>query len=322
MVYLKSVSIAVYLTINNILNCLMNNSWKEWFSFTKKERTGIIVLVILIIGTTCLPWFFSAYFIYPDKQLTKELHEEILRLQKNIDTSGLTRTSIGREMPQYDLPVAKKTIALFEFDPNTLSVEGWRKLGLRERAIQVIQKYLIRGGKFRQPADLKRIYGLPEEQAAQLIPYVRIHMPEPKYKKEEYKKREPIVVDINTADTTAFIALPGIGSKLARRIISFREKLGGFYSVEQIKETYGLADSTFQQIKPLLKNSATVQKIDINTADANELGRHPYIGRNLANAIVKFREQHGAYKAIEDLQKIVLITPGIFEKIVHYVAVK
>lgn len=305
---------------------MKNNAWKEWFVFTKKERTGILVLVILIIITTCLPWFFTAHFAEPDKNLTKQLTDELLRLHKTADSSVFTRND-EHSMPQYDLPAGKKRITLFEFDPNTLSFEGWRKLGLRERAIQIIQKYISRGGKFRQPADLKKIYGLPEEQAAQLIPYVRIHLPEPTYEKKPRKdfpkKREPSIIDINSADTTAFIALPGIGSKLARRIIAFREKLGGFYTVEQVKETYGLPDSTFQQIRALMSvKTGAIQTININTADANELGGHPYIGRNLANAIVKYREQHGHYNSIDDLQKIVLVTPEIFQKIVQYLAVR
>jgi competence protein ComEA len=306
----------------------MNNNWKEWFVFTKKERTGIIVLVICILSATCLPWFFSAVFENPDKKLTKQIHEDLLRLRVTTDSSELTRTDRDgeRDMAHYDLPAEKNPVNFFEFDPNTLSAEGWRKLGLRDRAIRIIQKYLSRGGKFREPADLKKIYGLSQELAARLIPYVRIYLPKPTYEKKEFvrfKKAEPSIVDINSADSSALIALPGIGNKLARRIILFRDKLGGFYSVEQVKETYGLPDSTFQKIRGRLQiNAGAVKKININTSDTKELGSHPYIGRNLANAIVRFREQHGPYNTIGNLQEIVLITPEIFQKIVHYLAVQ
>jgi competence protein ComEA len=308
----------------------MNNSIREWFVFTRKERTGVIVLVILILGTTCLPWFFSAAFEKPDRKLTNELAEKLLQVHRTTDSSALTsnQTDEDRYMLEYDRPAIKKSFTLFEFDPNTLSAEGWRKLGLRDRAIQIIKKYLARGGKFRQPADLKKIYGLSQELAARLLPYVRIQLPEKNYREKEpgppeFKKREPSVVDINTADSAALIALPGIGSKLARRIIAFRDKLGGFHSVEQVKETYGLPDSTFQQIRVLLNVSvASVQTININTAEASELAKHPYLGRNLANAIVKYREQHGPYVSVEGLQKIMLITPEIFQKIVHYLTVE
>jgi competence protein ComEA len=308
----------------------MNNTWKEWFVFTKKERTGILVLVIIILIATCAPWFFSAHFSKPDTAVTMQLQAELLRLREKADSvsNPSLASDDDRYMAHYDAPVGRKPVILFEFDPNTLSAEGWKKLGLRERSIQTIRKYVERGGKFRQPSDLKKIYGLREEEANRLMPYVRIQPHEtkkPEYEVKEYpkyKKPAPRIVDINTADTAALIALPGIGAKLAQRIINFRDKLGGFHSVEQVRETYGLPDSTFQSIRSLLQCSPVgIARIDINAADMNTLAKHPYIGRNLANAIVRFREQHGPYKSLEDLQKIVLVTPEIFKKIVQYLAV-
>lgn len=300
----------------------MNSTWKEWFVFTRKERTGILLLVALIIAATCLPWFFSASLVRPDIAMTKRLQEELAGI--TVKRNSADTQDGERYISHYDVSPAKKPPPLFYFDPNTLSAEGWRKLGVREKAVQIIRKYLSRGGIFRKPDDLKKIYGLGEADAGRLIPWVRIEKTEPAVKEyPKYKKAEPRIIEINTADTTALIALPGIGSKLARRITSFRDKLGGFHSVEQVKETYGLSDSTFQQIRSLLKcDSKTVRVIDINSADYNTLSQHPYIGRNLANAMVKYREQHGPYKSMEDLQKIVLVTPEIFQKIVHYLAVQ
>ena len=128
------------------------------------------------------------------------------------------------------------------------------------------------------------------------------------------------VIDINEADTTAFIALPGIGSKLANRIISFREKLGGFYSVDQVGETHNLPDSTHQRVKSFLKvGDKQVKKININTADANTLKTHPYIRWNVANAIIQYRGQHGDYKSVDELKQIAIITPEVFEKISPYI---
>ena len=139
----------------------------------------------------------------------------------------------------------------------------------------------------------------------------------------KYVKAPPAMIDINQADTTAFIALPGIGSKLASRIVNFRNKLGGFYSVEQVGETFGLPDSTFQIIKPRLQcEPAGVQKININTADVNMLKQHPYIRWNVANAIVQYRQQHGVFSTREQLQQIVLVTPELYHKIEQYIAVE
>lgn len=290
----------------------MNKSLREWFVFTKKERTGVVLLVIIILALSIIPYFFSVTFEYPGNALTKQIQQDLLLVHRTTDSSAITPS-----MALYDSPAEKKPATLFEFDPNTLPGDGWRKLGLRERAIQIIQKYLSRGGRFYQAADLKKIYGISEADALRLIPFVRIKQPQRSFEKtpyQKFKKKEPVAFDINTADTSAFMALPGIGSKLANRTIAFRNKLGGFYSVEQVKETYGLSDSVYQQVKSLLQCTGSMQTININTADFNTLSRHPYIGRNLANAIIRYREQHG--------QKIVLITAENFQKIVHYVAVE
>jgi competence ComEA-like helix-hairpin-helix protein len=131
------------------------------------------------------------------------------------------------------------------------------------------------------------------------------------------------VIDINTADTSAFISLPGIGSKLASRIILFRDKLGGFYSIDQIGETYGLPDSTFQKIKQYLKiDNPSLKKIDLNTATVDDLKIHPYIRLSLANPIVAYRNEHGAFSKIEDIKKVMAVTDEIYKKIAPYLALQ
>jgi competence protein ComEA len=132
----------------------------------------------------------------------------------------------------------------------------------------------------------------------------------------------PKQIDINKADTTVWISLPGIGSKLANRIVNYREKLHGFISVEQVAEVYGLPDSVFQNIKPLLFVSEnSIEKVNINTASKEEL-KSPYINYNLANIIYQFRIQHGAYQSLEDLKKIMLIDEALYSKITPYLSVK
>lgn len=128
-------------------------------------------------------------------------------------------------------------------------------------------------------------------------------------------------VEINTADSAALDALPGIGPYFARHIVMYRNKLGGFYSIEQVKEVYGLSDSTFQLIRPYLVMSAVqIHKINVNTATKEELKAHPYIRWQLANMIVDYRTQHGNFASIDDLKNIQLITDEVFEKIAHYLS--
>ncbi|MEI9908827.1 MAG: helix-hairpin-helix domain-containing protein [Bacteroidota bacterium] len=138
-------------------------------------------------------------------------------------------------------------------------------------------------------------------------------------KENEPKRFTYAAIDINTADTTAFISLPGIGSKLAARIVNFRDKLGGFYSISQVGETYGLPDSAFQKVKQYLKlENAFVKKININTATVDELKAHPYIKFAIANPIIAYRKEHGPFSKVEDVKKMMTITGDIYNKISPY----
>ena len=228
--------------------------------------------------------------------------------------------------------------SLFYFDPNTISAEGWEQLGLRAKTIGTILKYLSKGGHFYKPDDLKKIYGLHAKDYERLEPYIRIDKrlkhPDKNYKNETayvrnapapkpaYKKPQPKLIDINDADTSAFIALPGIGGKLAARIIAFRERLGGFHTIEQIAETYGLPDSTFQSIRPfMVLSNPRPRQLNINTATLETLRQHPYIKWGLATAIIRYREQHGPFKSLQDLQQLAPVTPAIYHKILPYLAV-
>jgi competence protein ComEA len=106
---------------------------------------------------------------------------------------------------------------------------------------------------------------------------------------------------------------------LAARIVNFRDKLGGFYSIEQVGETFGLPDSTFQKIKPLLQlKNSSIRKININTATVDELKAHPYIKYSIANPIVAYRTQHGPFSNIEDIKKVMVVTNEIYNKIAPY----
>jgi DNA uptake protein ComE-like DNA-binding protein len=204
------------------------------------------------------------------------------------------------------LPTNQAPVQFFAFDPNAATAQELLRLGMPPKAVQALLKYRAKGGRLRQPEDLLKIYSLPKNTATALIPWVRIALsPDSKtytYPRDSFANRParpaPASVDINTADTTAFISLPGIGSKLAARIVSFRDKLGGFYSINQVAETYALPDSTFQKIR--------------------ELKAHPYIKWNLANAIVQYRNQHGPYRDLQELRSIALVEEPWLEKVLPY----
>jgi competence protein ComEA len=300
----------------------------DYFTFTKKERTGTYVLLAIILLLIILPFFFP-FFISPKKYDHKEFASSIAGLsEKENDSSTLDHSSDRPEKNYVDYTKAN----LFYFDPNTLSAEGWKKLGLRDKTIHTIQNYLSKGGKFYKPEDIAKIWGFQKEESDKLIPYVKIEAVAEKpssknfYNNDNgytpYKKESNQLVDINSADTAAFIALPGIASKLANRIVEFRNKLGGFYSVDQVGETFGLRDSVFQLIKPrLIISNVSLTQININIATIDEMKVHPYIHYMIANAIVQYRAQHGAFANVADIKKIVVITTDEYVKMAPYLKV-
>ncbi len=313
---------------------------KDYLRFTKKDRVGVMVLLTLIFLVVLLPYLWPVKkATAPNKQELEQLRRQMAQLQQSDTAANQTAgeptfSEHYASSGKYPSPKAD----LFYFDPNTLDPAGWKRLGIRDKTNATIQNYLSKGGRFRQPQDIGKIYGLFKDDYERLLPWVRIKGEAvtgftEKYAKKEYvatatpvypEKRvaAPVAIDINIADTTAFIALPGIGSKLAARIVNFRDKLGGFYGVQQLAETYGLPDSTFGKIKPLLQcNRPVVKQININTADANTLKQHPYIRWNLANLIVKYREQHGDFKSVEDLLQLATVEPQLMEKIRPYLSV-
>jgi competence protein ComEA len=321
---------------------------KDYLTFTRKERIGVFALITLIMIIWFLPSIIgsgvSSSLIMADtswmkaaKQLeVKDTGSNQRNYSKNYDKADGNNYAFDRKTYNNSNKYSKGE--LFYFDPNTLSAEGWKKLGLREKTIGTIQNYLGKGGHFYKPADLQKIYGLFPDEFERIEPYIRIENTERqsnfayKQSNENFSSTTaPSIpkasryknVDINSADTSSLISLPGIGSKLAARILSFRDKLGGFYSVDQIKETYGLPDSSFQKVKQYLNiSNASVKKININTATKDEMKMHPYIKWNLANAIVEFRNQHGEYKTPEDVKKIMLVTDDIYSKVSPYLSVQ
>ncbi|MCB0579452.1 MAG: helix-hairpin-helix domain-containing protein [Phaeodactylibacter sp.] len=215
----------------------------------------------------------------------------------------------------------------FPFDPNTATREELLRLGLPDRLAGNILKYREKGGRFRNPESLKKIYGMDEDTYLALAPFIEIGEPDtaaPKPEEERPQAYEqvpaaPVAIDINQAGEQEWQQLQGIGPGYAGRILRFRDKLGGFAYIDQVAETYGLPDSTFRKIRPLLRLSPVLRKININAADAETLKAHPYLDWRKANAIVNYRAQHGPFRSMEDLKKLKALPPEVVERLAPYV---
>jgi len=309
---------------------------KDYFSFSKKERTGIFILLAIILSGLLIPFLYPLFSHSAQKDNT-ELEKQLKNLKVRPTDSSANKHFVNyKTEPNTSYTKSE----LFYFDPNTASEADWMRFGLTNKTTHTILNYISKGGHFYKPEDLRKIWGLPKKDADRLIPYIRIvsssqatnrqatNLPtgqagdKPQTNYTPYKKAEIKPIDINLADSIALVALPGIGPSYSKRIINFRNKLGGFYSVQQVAETFGLPDSTFQFIRTKLyiSDSLSVKKINVNTATLEELKAHPYIRYYIANAILQYRNQHGNFSSMQDLKKIMLITDEVYNKISHYLS--
>lgn len=217
---------------------------------------------------------------------------------------------------------------LKDFDPNTADSATFRSLGLPAFIAHNIVSYRAKGGVFRTPEAFSKIYGLTAEQFSELRPYIYIA---DRFQKKEQtlatashrdtsfvpKYPEGTVVDLNRADTAELKRIPGIGSGIARMIVSYRERLGGFYSVEQIDEIDALgseAKKWFEVTSPVLR------KLEVNKAGLDKLRNHPYMDFYKAKAIVEYRRKRGKIKSLSRLSLFEEFTEKDLEKLSPYLS--
>ncbi len=219
---------------------------------------------------------------------------------------------------------------LFPFNPNTATEEELKSLGFPSTLSRRVINYRTKGGIFNDPDDLMKIYGMDSSLFTALIPYINI----PKQLKStknggnirSIKKtpKDPVLIDLNLADTAQFITVYGIGPVLAKRIVSYREKLGGFLDIGQLKNVYGLDSTVVKTVATrfFVDPDFVPNQLDINKSTERQLADHPYIKYKLAKTIVAYRFQHGSFKEIDDLLKIDLINEQVFENIRPYLKVE
>ncbi len=296
---------------------------KDYFTFGKKERVAVIILLLLMAAFIVAPYFYA---VKPRPPLVNKALQNFLAHNKNADEprDSLERNTVFVNTSAPENSVPRK---LFYFDPNIVSGEGWKQLGVSDKTIKTILNYRNKGGKFRAAEDIRKIWGFKKADADALLPFVQITEtvttfnpkinPTQNFKPQTSNKKQPIQIDINAATAEEWQSLPGIGEVLANRIIRFREKIGGFTSTEQVHKTYGISDSVFTVISPYLKNNVTtnIPKLNVNKASAYDLKMKVGITDAIARSIVVYRQQYGPFKSIDELKKIVFITDSLFARI-------
>ncbi len=309
------------------------------------EAKGVVTIFGMILLIILLMFGADMFFSQKQQNLVISSPKMLDSLTVSLDKQKPYYANQSNYHEKYDNSnqntYKTKSYKNFNFDPNTASIAQFEELGLPKFIAERIEKYRSKGGKFRKKEDLAKIYGVLPETYERLEPFITLpsaenestHTPQaeivgrnsdsPTEKNLEESKisptkptgKQPVKFDFNNCDTTVLKNIPGIGSGYAKRIIKFRDMLGGFVSAEQVKETYGLPPETVEELLKygFVKNG--VKKLNIN--NLSEL-KHPYLKYFQAKAIIAYRDQHGAFKSIEDLKQIKVLDEATIAKIAPY----
>ncbi|MEZ4941349.1 MAG: helix-hairpin-helix domain-containing protein [Saprospiraceae bacterium] len=288
------------------------------FHFTKAERHGAVALLCLAgLG-------FLAPVVY--RQTYRPIPPDHSDFKKQVQRFKAAASSTN----------ATSVATMFEFDPNTASVELFVQLGLREKVAQTIVKYRTRGGRFRTPEDLQKIYTLPEADFERLRPYVRIKSNSqptaPRWQPKQVAQLQPFTFDPNTASEAELLRL-GLPQALVTRLLRYREKGGYFFEKTDFRKLYGLREPDYQRLEPYIViaradkpirpatyaggagKANPLEVLDINTAPATAWQQLPGIGAYRAQQIVRFREKLGGFVSPAQVAETRGLPDSIFQKI-------
>lgn len=303
---------------------------KDLLAVPRGEAQAWVVVLLAVLGMA--GWITYARFFAPPPEIDLEAERSVLGewLAQRVDQGTPARVAAE----------------LFAFDPNHLPIHQWQRLGLTERQALAIHRFEERGGSFRSKAELARMRVIDPGLFARWMPYIQLpdsaptrahrSFPERNYDRDRDSfprhSASPVAhgaaprspVELNGSDTTALIALPGIGPSFARGIVKYREQLGGYVDLDQLAEVFVLKDKpdAVARLKELLVvDTALVRRIRINRCTAEELAAHPYMRWKLARPLIAYRDQHGPFRSKDAIKGCSLITDEVYGRIAPYLIV-
>lgn len=283
--------------------------WKDFFYYSKSERRAIyalsVVIALLVIALVMIP--------KPQKYLDERISSEDSVILKKLELE--IRTKVSDKRKAHALSKENKRVTLHSFDPNLADSIELLNLGLPNHVVRNIIKYRQKGGRFSSPASLSRIYGLTEEKYMELKPYIKILQPVVRKSgtaevslptdsvqhnelEKSFKYPEGTLVDANRADTTELKKIPGIGSGIAKGIVAYRKRLGGFCALEQLCEVKYFTPELLRWFK---LEDTEVRLLVINKDNLEILRKHPYLNFYQAKVIVEHRRKKGPIKSLSQL---------------------
>lgn len=302
----------------------MNRNKKISFLLTGEQWLGVLILLILVLGTLVIVRHWQPKQPKDTIIVTDSTRNEFANYQNQQDS---IRKAQWKKKYKRDTIEIRMQL----FDPNTADSSTLVHLGFKPWQAKNMLKYRAKGGKYRKPEDLKKLYGMTDSMYLALTPYIRIardtikidsissdslrHDSLPKW----HNENKDTILNLRTADTTELKMIYGIGSYRARQIVRYRQQLGGFVDVKQLLEIPGLeklnADSLLAHF---FIDSIQIEPIDINKISVRQLSRHPYLRFEQAKAIYEFRRRNIRLDSIEQLQQIDCLDEEIIKNIAPY----
>ena len=294
--------------------------FEKLYYLNRHDRRGLLVALTVIAVVSVL------FFLVPDGESVDPGESG---LSGNLESSRISGSSASSAPKYYAQP--ERAVERFVFDPNTADSTQLLRLGLQPWMVRNIYKYRAAGGVYRTKEDFARLYGLTAKQYRELEPYIRIsadYQPASTVvRREQNIERDTLrrfpekltkgeTIDLNAGDTTLYKKVPGIGSYYARKINEYRNKLGGFVSVDQLDE---IADFPQEAKAYFALTKTSPAKIRINLLSLNELRRHPYISYAQARAIVDYRRLSGAIHSLQELSLLPEFSAGAIARLEPYI---
>ena len=283
--------------------------WKDFFYYSRSERRAVYFLLFLIALLLVAIIFYSKR-----DNASSDLAENSAEVDSFLADVKKVKEHSAKESKD-DCSDAHRTGLFFEFDPNSSDSIELSRLGLPSYVVKNVLKYRAKGGRFKTSASFSKIYGLTPELFAELEPYIRI--PEQlsaRKRKQVFPKTDSIrieshqqpfdkysegtKVNVNIADTIELKKIPGIGSVIARNIVAYRQRLGGFYDLEQLLEVRFF---TPELLEWFVLGDTPVNQLRVNRESLDKLRAHPYLNFYQAKIIVEHRKKRGEIKSLSQL---------------------
>lgn len=273
--------------------------FKQFFKFTSQQRIGIFLLFIIIIALQLI-YFFADF---NQSEVTFSEEDKWLSLQKEIDAAKEIKYNEKQKV--------------YTFNPNFISDYKGYKLGMSVEEIDRLLAFRKEDKYVNSAEEFQKVTQISDSLLKVMSPLFKFpdwtqkkndfKMEKKEYVQKTFSKKENVIIkDINEASQEDLIAIYGIGEALSSRILKQKETLGGFVSMEQLEEVWGLSPEVITQLNSHFKVviPAGFKKIAINDATLKELAQFPYFKYFLAKQIVTYRSMNGNFNNIEDLSKI------------------